>query len=278
MAQRTLDEFQNKSNGGYNGPTFFNLKNDGDSAIVRIMHATPESITVYETHKATTPKFKYGRTVACLRDLRDSIDKCPLCNSGNKDLQKVYQKVFVHFIEYVRQDDGTIKPEPRIWERPIGFAWELKSKMKMYGPLDKVLFIITRHTPDPNNKQNTTYSIDYAPAEMYPQSAYPNMPELFDNFDVMNHGLYAPSYEDMEYYLVNADFPTKAPQSNDQSHDATPTVEMHNEQSTVHTADYEQSAPWDDTPFNNSPVNASNSVNIEGQSSGGAPQRPTRYY
>jgi len=271
MAQRTLNEFQNKpSNGGYNGPTFFNLKNDGDSAIVRFMHPTPDSITVYDTHKVVTPKFKFGRTVACLRDPREPLDNCPLCKAGHK----TSQKIFVRLIEYVRQEDGTIKPEPKIWEKPMGFAWELTGKMKMYGPLDKVIFIITRHTPDPANKQNTTYSIDYAPSEMYPQTTYPNKPELFENFDVVGHGLYAPSYEDMEYYLINNDFPAKvAPtETNNVQQQFTKPVQQVNEQAQPQQS-ISQAAPWEDTPFNSPQARNEVPSTADGQ-----PQRPVRYY
>lgn len=246
MAQRTLNDYQTKTNSTYDGPTFFSLKNDGDSALVRIMHDTPESITPFDTHKVPTPKFKFGRTVNCLRTPEEPIDNCPLCKAGHK----LTTKIFVKMIEYVKQEDGTIKAVPKIWEKPLGFAWELTGKMKIYGPLSQSLFIITRHTPNPSDPKNTTYSMDCAPAHMYPLEAYPNHPELFEGFNVVGHGLYSPSHEDMEYYLVNGDFPTKAQTATESAPSAPQTVAQPQPVPQVTPVATQPQAPWDaESPF-----------------------------
>lgn len=199
---------QNNTNSGtFNGPRFFALKKDKDSAIVRFMYNSPSEFEIFETHKAVTPKFKFGRTVSCNRDVRDETPKCPLCAAG----YKVQQKFYVRLIEYVRNADGTVTPEARIWERPMGFAYELSNKANLYGALNNNLFIITRNTPNPNNVQDTTYTIDFAPSQVYPDTMYPYKPELFDNYKISGTALYAPTVEDMNYYLANGDFPAKQP-------------------------------------------------------------------
>ena len=201
---------QNSNSGTFNGPKFFALKKDKDYAIVRFMYSTAEEFQIFETHKAVTPKFKFGRTVYCPRDTNEPMSKCPLCNAG----YKVQQKFYVKMIEYVKNPDGTVTAEAKIWERPYGFAFELASKAELYGGLNNNLFIVTRHTPNPNNLQDTTYSVDLAPANMYPDTMYPNKPELFDNYNIVGSALYAPSVEDLNYYLVNGDFPQKINNAN----------------------------------------------------------------
>ena len=201
---------QISNSGTFNGPKFFALKKDKDYAIVRFMYSTPEEFQIFETHKAITPKFKFGRTVYCPRDTNEPISKCPLCNAG----YKVQQKFYVKLIEYVKNPDGTVTAEAKIWERPYGFAFELAGKAELYGGLNSNLFIVTRHTPNPNNLQDTTYSVDLAPSNIYPDTMYPNKPELFDNYNVVGSALYAPSVEDLNYYLANGDFPQKINNAN----------------------------------------------------------------
>lgn len=201
---------QNSNSGTFNGPKFFALKKDKDYAIVRFMYATPKEFQIFETHKAITPKFKFGRTVYCPRDTNEPMSKCPLCNAG----YKVQQKFYVKLIEYVKNPDGTVTAEAKIWERPYGFAFELASKAELYGGLNNNLFIVTRHTPNPNNLQDTTYSVDLAPSNVYPETMYPNKPELFDNYNIVGSALYAPSVEELNYYLANGDFPQKTNNAN----------------------------------------------------------------
>ena len=201
---------QNSNSGTFNGPKFFALKKDKDYAIVRFMYSTPEEFQIFETHKAVTPKFKFGRTVYCPRDTNEPISKCPLCNAG----YKVQQKFYVKMIVYIKNPDGTVSAEAKIWERPYSFAFELASKAELYGGLNNNLFIVTRHTPNPNNLQDTTYSVDLAPSNAYPDTMYANKPELFDNYNIVGSALYAPSVEDLNYYLVNGDFPQKINNAN----------------------------------------------------------------
>ena len=61
---------------------FFKLNDDGDEAIVRIMHDSPATFDIVAVHP-----FEVGgrfRNINCIRDPRDSVEKCPFCSKLNK--------------------------------------------------------------------------------------------------------------------------------------------------------------------------------------------------
>lgn len=221
------DQARDNSN-GFDGPKFFSLKNNNDSAIVRFMYNSPSEFEIFETHKVVTSKMKFGKTVSCLRQPTEPTSNCPFCSSPNPDIQKVYKKFVVRMIEYVKDPaTNTITPQACIWERPIGFAYDLAQKANLYGNLQESIFIITRHTPNPNNKQDTTYTVDLAPAQIYTPDLYPNQPELFADYKILGRAIATPTADDMNYYLTHGDFPPK--QTNDQNTNAAPQVQAYNQ-------------------------------------------------
>ena len=64
------------------------MKNDGDEAIVRIMHDSPETFDIVTNHTVTIDG-KY-RSVNCIREIGQPVTNCPFCDI--KDQAKADQK------------------------------------------------------------------------------------------------------------------------------------------------------------------------------------------
>ena len=182
---------------------YFSLKNDQDEAVVRFMHDTPDDFDLLVVHKTQDEQGKW-KSVNCLRNPSDPIDMCPICADGGKP----DYKIFVHMIEYVRQEDGTIKPLARVWERSSGYAKKLANLMAEYGPLSDCLFKVKRNGAKGNLK--TEYDIMYLSEKVYPNNVYVKDTTLFENYQALGHAVLDKSYEE----LANGTAPVKEPAYN----------------------------------------------------------------
>lgn len=182
---------------------FFSLKNDGDEAIVRIMHDNTDSFDIVSTH-AIQVGGKYRR-VNCCRTPYEPVDTCPLCASGNPSQQRFY----VHLIQYVRNENGQIVAEPKVWERSLSYATTIKNLIVEYGPLSDILFKIKRNGAA--GSMDTTYSIMYASPNMYPEQSYPKVPNAFEGYTAIGTAVLDKSREDLAVYVAEGAFP--APQT-----------------------------------------------------------------
>lgn len=102
-----MAQFNVKDADNYGGELqgYFNLKDDGDSAVVRFLYDSIEDITGYAVHKITVGEKDYF--INCIRDnYEDPIDNCPLCANNNYQLAKFY------FPLYNITDD-----EMQVWNR-----------------------------------------------------------------------------------------------------------------------------------------------------------------
>lgn len=176
---------------------WFSLKNDGDSALVRIMEDSLETLEILTVH----PINLNGKFVKanCIRDITDSIEKCPLCASGAEVQQRVYLKLLVY------SAPGSA-PVPKVWERSASFVKVIQSKLESYGPLSDCLFTIKRCGERGNLK--TTYNIDYAPPQAYPPESYKKQPELFTNYSAVGAAVFDKSFNDLAYYVEHHEFPS----------------------------------------------------------------------
>ena len=161
--EKTENQSSNSGNGIKVG--FFNLKNDQDEAVVRFMHDTPEDFDLLVVHKTQDEQGRW-KSVNCLRNPSDPIDMCPICANGGKTDYKIY----IHMLEYVRQEDGSIKPLARVWERSSSYAKKLATLMSEYGPLSECLFKIKRNGAKGDLK--TDYDIMYASEKVYSNNIY----------------------------------------------------------------------------------------------------------
>ena len=184
MARVSYDDSEKYYSGS--GSDWFQLKNDGDVARVQFMLNSVDDIPIFSTHRVKVGDKE--RYVDCLRNPQDPIDQCPFCAAG-------LPAKAVRFIIMYQHDDGKVK----IWERGRQFISKLQGLINRYNPLEDKVFEVERH-----GKAGDT-STKY---EVYPlDNVQPvnlddvEMPELEGSLILHK------SFEDMEYYLDNGNFP-----------------------------------------------------------------------
>ena len=169
MAQLTYEQMLNSNVEGGNNSNqiqFFSLRNDGDEAIVRFIYDNVNQFDIHTVHPVQLGN--RWRPVACLRGPEDPIEKCPMC-ANNVDFRN---RMFIYFVEYIRQEDGTFMVQPRVWERPArDYAMKLKGYLDNYGPLSNMICKIVRHGKA--RDMGTTYEIiPNLSKDIYPDSVF----------------------------------------------------------------------------------------------------------
>lgn len=205
MAKINYEDVSKVTNSENSGNTvgFFSLKDNGDEAIVRIMHDSTDTFDIVSTHNVTMDGYKYGRKVSCIRDVHDPVDACPFCQAG----MPIQTRIFIHLIEYTRDENGKVVGHPKIWERSMQYAKEIANLIADYGPLSNCIFKIRRNGAAGDMK--TTYSINYAPPSVYNPEFYPIDPQAFEGYSVLGTLVLGKSAEDMREYLTTGSFPQR---------------------------------------------------------------------
>lgn len=198
------EERQNQANGPRVG--FFALKNDGDKAVVRIMHDSPEDFDMLAIHRLPIEGQRFGRAVSCLRGPKDPIDMCPACAAG----EKVNLRLYIHLIEYVKDESGQVTAVPKVWERSMSYAKTLADYISEYGPLSDMLFTIKRNGA--KGSMETTYTVLPANEKIYPQEVYYKDESLFEGYSVLGTAVANKDYEEMMEMLEGA--PSAQPAAN----------------------------------------------------------------
>lgn len=173
--QSASTETKNKGS----GIGFFSLKNNKDSAIVRFMHDDTDSFDIVAGHRMTVNDKL--RLINCVRSAHEPIDNCPLCRAG-KNLE---YRLYIHLIEYVRNEEGKMIPIPRVWERSASYVNTLTNLMKEYGPLSDNIFKITRNGE--KGSKSTTYDIMYGNPKVYTPELYPRRDDAFKNYKAVGN-------------------------------------------------------------------------------------------
>lgn len=240
------------SNNNTSSVGFFSLKNDGDEAIVRIMHDSVNDFDILTTHPITLGgKF---RSINCIREPRDPMDKCPLCNNGTK----VQSRIFIHMIQYVANAQGQVEAKPVVWERSISYATKLKNDIDEYGPLSNCIFKIRRNGKA--GDMQTTYDMRLGNPSVYNEANYPKIPDAFKNYTACGTIVLDKNYEEMCTFVSTGAFPEI------KKSDATSYAEPSTNSSSTYMPTTDTSrAPWE------SPASANGAMSD-------APSRPTRYY
>ncbi len=115
--------------GQQNAGSFFQLKDDKDTARVRFLYNTIDDVEGYVVHQVDIGDKK--RYVGCLRSYNEPVDKCPLCARGYKQIPKLFVKLY--------NEDSK---EAQIWERGKTFFQRISSLAAHYNPLcDEVVEI-----------------------------------------------------------------------------------------------------------------------------------------
>jgi hypothetical protein len=129
-----LQDLINKyDNGGFNKAGWFQLKDDGDTATVRLLHkgeigTEPDTgeprydFPIYEVHKLDVDGSGRDRTVLC------KGENCEICKSGNKPSLRM-------FLQMVNLDEKDKDKQIQLWERGLTDIKQLLGLTGEYGDL-----------------------------------------------------------------------------------------------------------------------------------------------
>lgn len=138
---------------------YFNLKDDGDTAVVRFIHAGKDDLDWAIVHEVRINGKK--RYVKCTQE-----DDCPLCRKGSRTFLKLLLQLEV---------DG--KPDELFtWERGKTFVPKIFALINEYGDLYRHKFEIIRHGVAGDEK--TTYEIVHLGEDVIPFEELPERQEM----------------------------------------------------------------------------------------------------
>lgn len=206
MARISFDALQetvtnnNSENTNNNGIKLFSLKNDGDVAIVRIMHDSVEDFDILTTHKIKVGDKR--RNISCIRNPHEPIDNCPLCKSG----EKIQQRFYIHMIQY-KQNPKTnaIEAVPVVWDRAATeYANKFKTLIEEYGPLSNQIFKIKRNGKA--GDMSTTYEVLFGSPNMYPEATYPKI-DAFKDYTALGKVVMDKNYQEICQFMATGQFP-----------------------------------------------------------------------
>ena len=106
-------------------PWYFNLKADGDTAVVRLLHSKADTIESVTSHRIIVDG--KPRRVKCLGE------NCPLCKNGAMADERIY----VHLFDYTDNKE-------KVWERTDKILPTFKTIEKDWTPLNSAVLRITR--------------------------------------------------------------------------------------------------------------------------------------
>ena len=212
MARISFDTLQetavnNSNNNEGNNIKLFSLKNDGDVAVVRIMHDSIEDFDILTTHKIKIGEKR--RSISCIRNPFDPVDACPLC----KAQEKLQQRFYIHMIHYVTDTQtGAIVPVPVVWDRAATeYANKFKTLIEEYGPLSNLIFKIKRNGKA--GDMSTTYEILMGNQTMYPIEQYPKI-DAFNDYTALGKIVMDRNYAEICEYMATGQFPQRTNTNN----------------------------------------------------------------
>lgn len=268
MSKISFDQINTNDGGNDFKVGFFGLKNDGDEAVVRIMHDSTDSFDIVTTHPVQIGN-KYRR-VNCIRDPRDPLDNCPLCKSG----AKIQQRLYIHLIQYVKDDQGNIIPQGKVWERAASYAVTLKNLIDEYGPLSNCIFKIRRNGEA--GSMQTTYSIMFGNPAVYRNDLYPRDDRIFEGYSVVGSAVMDKTFDEIAEFMATGEFPQVQKQQTPVQQQVVP-----QNPTPTYYPPQQPAAPQNPVPYQPAPPQYSNyqtnDPNVVQQSTT-APQRPVRYY
>ena len=214
MANMNFDDYSPKKSSKFGDRPkvgYFNsLRDDGDEALVRINYKTKSDFKVVTVHRYTVDG--KWRNVSCLKESHDTDDKCPLCASGNR----MYAKVFLSLIEYVKDENGSIVAEPKVWERPYKIISDIIDAFK--DAVDDGFITPATHFEDvvlkirrvgEKGSLSTQYKIKVMNPSVTPESAYVKDFSAFEGFDASHHSYSVKTAAEMEEFIATGKFPAR---------------------------------------------------------------------
>lgn len=176
--------------GNNNRSSFFQLKNDKDTARVRFMYNSMQDVFGYAVHEVEVDGKR--RYVNCIREYNEPKDACPFCAANKTQIAKV-------FVPLYDVDEQAVK----VWERGKRYLGTLSSLCARYSssdtPLVSNIFEIERNG-EPKST-NTTYREYLVKNDNTRLEDLPEVPEVLGSI-VLDK-----SAEEMQYYLNKGSFP-----------------------------------------------------------------------
>lgn len=170
---------------------FFKLADDGDEAVVRFPYKDSSDFNIHTVHSMQNVDGRRFANVNCINDLR-TVTNCPLCAAG----VPLKQRFYIELTEYVRNDEGEIEVQPKVWDTSARTFIPIMTNLIMeYGDLTKCIFKIKRNGARGDMK--TTYSIMYAPPAVYSDEKYPVDFSGFDGYEVIGSAVLDKSFEEL---------------------------------------------------------------------------------
>lgn len=185
---------------------FFNLADDGDKAVVRFYHENGNDIEKLAVHTVTVNDRKVK--VLCLRTPNDSETECPLCTEGYMCSPKMFLKLLV----YTPDKNGyyTTPGVLNIWEKGRGFIKKIQSLINRYTGKGRAFYDTVFEIERCGKKGDNKTSYEIYPCENLEPDECP-LPANNDGmeFSVVGKIVREYTFEDMEYFIENEEFPKK---------------------------------------------------------------------
>ena len=170
---------------------YFDLKGDGEEALVRFVYTNPAEFNIFTMHKMQI-NGKW-RNIDCLNTSLDD-DNCPLCREN-----KSQRKFFVKLIQYSKDENGGITTQAKIWERSDRYADILNNLFLEYGDISNCVFKIKRSGA--KGDIHTKYDIIYANPAIYKPELYAKDFSAFDSFKFSDFYVLSKDANEMEFIL-----------------------------------------------------------------------------
>lgn len=181
MARFSFEESDNYG-GGKN--SFFSLKDDKDTAVIRFLYNDMNDIQGVSCHSVKDGDKTID--VECLRAYNEPTSKCPFCEAGFPVSAKLFIPVY----------DESAK-ESKVWTRGKSFFSKLSSLCSRYNPLVSTPFEIERNGK--KGDTNTTY-------ETYPMKADNSRIEDFPEINPEGIAFQVKTFDEMVSYLDTGAF------------------------------------------------------------------------
>ena len=177
-AKNDLNNYSSEAN-------YFSLKDDGDTATVRIGYNSIEDVEGYALHEVDVNGFK--TMVNCLRDYTDPLEMCPLCSHHHRVITKFFVPMYK-----VEEDAWSF------WTRGRNFYSQIADICNNYNPVVSNIFEVTREGEAGNI--NTKYDISQVDSD---DTTFEDLPELPN---VIGTLILDKSFEELENYVNTGSF------------------------------------------------------------------------
>lgn len=184
MARFRYDEVEHY--GGQGGSGFFYLKDDKDTALVRLMYNNVDDVEGVSVHEVEIGDKK--RYVNCLREYGAPVDSCPFCREHMFTVAKLFVPL------YDVDNDKVV-----VWERGKRFFGKITGICARYPDTVSHTFEIERNGK--KGDTGTTYEIYETGQDDTTLEDLPELPKIIGGL-VLDK-----TAEDMEYFLQEGDFP-----------------------------------------------------------------------